>query len=1728
MSTTIDEKVVAMKFDNALFQRGVASTMSALDKLKDKLGLKGATSGIDDVEKRANRISFKGIESGLQTLTDKFKTMSIAGIAAITNLTNKVVDAGLHMGKALAIEPITDGFAEYELKMGSIQTILANTARDGTKLKDVSHALEELNHYADKTIYNFGDMTKNIGLFTNSGIKLQPAVDMIKGFSNEAAASGTSAQGAASAAYQLSQALSAGKITLIDWKSLTNNGMGNKLMQTDIIKIADAMGTLKDKGVKATDIQKNFNGTLEKGWLTADVMSKYLQIMAKDYGAMTAKQLAGEKAQLRKLGLDNKEIDALIAKQKTAQEAATKVRTATQLFGTLKESIGSGWASTFEQIFGNFDEATDTFTDFSELLGSVAHKSGEARKKLIGDWKSNGGRIALADGLIQGFKALMQAWNVVKSAFREIFPPATGKQLAEMTKAFRDFMIRLQMTPATALKVKTIFKGLFAAFSIGWTIVKRIALVFVDLWRNLTSGDGTFTNLILRVSEWLVATDKALKKGEGLREFFRKLTAVLQVPITAFKTLIAVISSVIKSFGSANPAVDRVTKSVDEMGKSTGSAVDWIVNKFNQLMGWFKDLGPKIAGYASDAAGAFGEAFRNGDFNKIVDGLNTGFLGILTLTLRKFMNGISLDLSGGAFENLNGVFEQLTGNLKAMEQNVKAGAILKIAGALALLAASAMLLAMIDPKKLSIAMGALTVMFAQLAVALLAFDKAAGVLGAAKLPLIAAGLILLSVAIGLLTVSVKVLSTMDWGELAKGMAGLGAILLMLAGFTKLLSDNAGRMAVAGVGFVLLAVAINMFVLAIKQFGEMDFDTMRQGLIGVGATLGAIALFTRLAALNKIGLSSGAGLILLAVAMKLMASAVNDFGSLDLMVLGKGLGAMSIGLLAIALAIRSIPKTALLQGAALIVVAKALGMLVPVVQSLGKTDMMVLGKGLGAMAAGLGLIAIALRVMPVAGAAALWIAVDAITNLAAVMSVLAGMGLVGTVAALATLAGALTILGLAGLVLSPIVPVLQALGYAILSMGIGAAAAGLGLMMTAAGLAAISVTGVGAGIAITAIAAAVIGVIPSLIQALGRGLVLLSEVFVEAAPQFLNAMVVLITTLLQAIATVAPRIVDTLIRLINMLLNKLAVAIPKFVDAGMRILIGFMNGIANRVGELVAVGAKFLVNLLNGIANKIGDIIKAGTNLIKKFLEGIAKAVPDVIKAGMKMITDILNGAAQAVRTGSAEMNAAGRNLASAIIEGLLGGLGALAGAVVEKARSIARDAIGAFKSIFDINSPSREMYKIGRFVMLGFRDGMDGNKGQIQSTFESLKKQLVSLRKHSESEVKKLEATLKRLQKSPKKNAKKIKATKIALSQARKEVTQSTNAYNNLTKNWTDDKNRLGQLADQYDKLGVKLKAANQKLADAKKVRDDYNNSVKDQYNDVPSITAETKLQDFANDIRKKIEDNKAMLNKMDALRKLGLNDTMYKELLAKGTDALPFIDQLLGTGKSGVTQINTLSTQLDASAAALGKSASTALYQAAVDSAAGLVKGLQNQQKAIEKVMDAIANKMVASIKKSLGIKSPSREMMKIGKYSAEGVAKGLDNYGHLAEKASKQVGVDAINAMRKSIVGLDDIVNSGVDMRPVVRPVLDLSDIKSKAGVMDSMLAGKGLSATASYGQAKGASVGHSENRRSLEVEATPVASKQFSFVQNNYSPKAIGAAETYRNTNNQLSRLKGALGK
>ena len=374
MSREVDERVVSMQFDNKNFERNVSTTMSTLEKLKQKLNLSGASKGLENVGAAAKKVDMSGLSSGVETVRSKFSALEVMGVTALANITNSAVNAGKRMISALTIDPVMAGFNEYETKINSIQTIMSNTKSKGTTMEDVTRVIGELNTYADKTIYNFAEMTRNIGTFTAAGVGLEESASAIQGIANLAASSGSTSQQASTAMYQLSQALAAGTVKLMDWNSVVNAGMGGEKFQEAL------KATARDHGVAVDEIIESngsFRDSLQEGWITADILNETLNKFTVDGAKKYAKSMQ-ESGKWTKA-----QADALVEEAQDMEDAATKVKTFTQLWDTLKESAQSGWAQTWELIVGDFDEARDLFTGISDVVGGFINKMSEWRNFLV-------------------------------------------------------------------------------------------------------------------------------------------------------------------------------------------------------------------------------------------------------------------------------------------------------------------------------------------------------------------------------------------------------------------------------------------------------------------------------------------------------------------------------------------------------------------------------------------------------------------------------------------------------------------------------------------------------------------------------------------------------------------------------------------------------------------------------------------------------------------------------------------------------------------------------------------------------------------------------------------------------------------------------------------------------------------------------------------------------------------------------------------------------------------------------------------------------------------------------------------------------------------------------------------------------------------------------------------------------------------------------------------------
>ena len=485
MSKQIDERVVEMTFDNKDFEKNVATSMSTIDKLKAALNFRGAEKGLDAVNSAAKKVNLSGVSNAVDKVRVKFDALQVAGITALANITNSAINTGKRMASAFTVDPIVQGFNEYETQLNSVQTIMANTASKGTTIDQVTDALNELNTYADKTIYNFTEMTRNIGTFTAAGVDLDKSVASIKGIANLAAMSGSSSIQASTAMYQLSQAIAAGRVSLMDWNSVVNAGMGGEQFQEALKRTARVMGTGVDAAIEKYG---SFRESLTKGqWLTTDVLTE------------TLKQISGaySEAELMQQGYSQEQAKAIANMAVTAEEAATKVKTFTQMIDTMKEAVGSGWAQTWQTVFGDFYEARDFWTSISDMFGDMIGNMSDARNTLLegafeSSWEQIRGKIEATGGSLDLFdEKIREVVNEAGINYDDLI-----SKTGDLSTAIQDGAINMEAVQEAFI---------------------RFAIASGDVNKNLPEIEASFNSFSNTVKDiWRYGFDDSAEKIEEL------------------------------------------------------------------------------------------------------------------------------------------------------------------------------------------------------------------------------------------------------------------------------------------------------------------------------------------------------------------------------------------------------------------------------------------------------------------------------------------------------------------------------------------------------------------------------------------------------------------------------------------------------------------------------------------------------------------------------------------------------------------------------------------------------------------------------------------------------------------------------------------------------------------------------------------------------------------------------------------------------------------------------------------------------------------------------------------------------------------------------------------------------------------------------------------------------------------------------------------------------------
>lgn len=1382
MSTTIDERVVEMRFDNKQFESNVQTSLSTLDRLKKSLNLSGAAKGFDEIDSASKKVNMNGLANAVESVRLKFSALEVMAVTALANITNSALNAGKRIVSALTIDPIKTGFQEYETQIGAVQTILANTQHEGTNLQQVNRALDELNTYADKTIYNFTEMTRNIGTFTAAGVNLQTSVDSIKGIANLAAVSGSTSQQASTAMYQLSQALAAGKVSLMDWNSVVNAGMGGKVFQDALVRTSELLGT----GAKnAINMYGSFRESLTKGeWLTTEVLTE------------TLKQFAGaySEADLIQQGFSESQAKEIAQMAKTAEEAATKVKTFTQLWDTLKESAQSGWTATWEILIGDFEEAKDLLSEVSETIGNVigeaaqarndllsgglssgwkqllnqgiadeagyiesiqevARKSGDAFDKMVADSDNfsdalkkglqegvissdtlsdavhnlrdkmtgmsqeerkaagytsemveqiekldegikNGsvsmdeftekilkpsGRENLIQSIWNAAKGLMSVIAPIKEAFRDIFPPMTSEQLYAFTEALRNLTERMKLSETTSENLKRTFKGLFAVLD----IIKQAVTAVFNAVGSLLGGVGDLGAGILGVTgtfgDWLVKLDEFIKQGDVFNKVLGTIVSVIKTVATAIRDFIKVVAEKIAfpGFELLHSLLERLHARMSQIGDAAGgmkssvsSAFEAMGNalancQFMQLLQAIWDAVKAIAGGIADAMGKVGssliDSIGNADFSGVIDLLNGISFGAIAVGITKFVGAIKeqLDSIGSIKESFIGILDSVRGCFEAYQSQLQAGTLLKIASAIAILVASLVALSLIDSAKLSAALGAITVLFADLMASMAIFNKISGMasgvirsttamlaistsvlilasalkkLGDLDAKQLATGLtgvvgltatmivaakslskggptiikgasqmVIFAAAIKVLASACEDLSALDWEGLAKGLVGVGVLLAEVSLFMNT-AKFSGQSVTTATGIVILSGAIKILASACEDFAQMNWGEIGRGLTSIGIVLAEIVAFTRLTGNAQHVIATSAALIGIGAAMKILAAAVKDFSAMNWSELAVGLVGMAGALAAVTIAVNFMPKNMIAIGTGLIAVSTALLIMASALENMGGMEWNEIAKGLVALGGSLGIMAVGLRAMTgtLSGSAAMLVAASALAILTPVLSILGAMSWTAIVKGLVSLAGAFTVIGVAGAVLTPLVPTILGLSGAMALIGVAVLGLGAGLLAAGTGLSAIAVGFTALAAAGTAGATAVVASLTVIITGIADLIPAIVAKIGEAIVEFCKVIANSAGEIGNAVKEVVLTLVDVLIE-----------CVPAIADGALKLIAGVLEALVQYTPQIVDSLFQFLIGVLEGIARNLPGLIQAAIDVLMAFFAGIVDALKGI-------------------------------------------------------------------------------------------------------------------------------------------------------------------------------------------------------------------------------------------------------------------------------------------------------------------------------------------------------------------------------------------------------------------------------------------------------------------------------------------------------------------------------------
>lgn len=1362
MSKEVDERVVEMRFNNALFENKVQQTMRSLTALNEKLMFKGAEKGFEKVSDASEKVKFNALLNALDNLSQKFSAVEVIGVTALMRITNQAVDAGERLIKALSLDPIISGFQEYETQINAVQTILANTSSKGTTLDQVNAALDELNHYADLTIYNFTEMTRNIGTFTAAGVDLNTSVSAIKGIANLAAVSGSTSQQASTAMYQLSQALASGTVKLQDWNSVVNAGMGGQVFQDALKETARVHGIAIDSMIKK---EGSFRETLSKGWLTSSILTETLQKFTGDLNEET----------LKSIGYTDEQIKKIMEMGKTANDAATKVKTFSQLKDTLTEALQSGWTQTWQTIIGDFEEAKELFTRFSDVFSDLINKSSEARNTVLAGGLNTGWqqlstalgdsadfysqmleKVMLANGSIsqkqiddagsfvkalqQGGVSAEQLQNGLKESYKQLsvlgalsddalkakkLDPAQVRSLAksfeEVNQKVADGSLDLDIYSKKIGELsgrEHLIESIWNVFEALEKVVEPVARAWQKIFSPITADQ--IYNIAKSIDEFTAKLSISDETADKIERTFSGIFAVLNVWKNVLLTVGKVLGEVFNAVSPLAGGFLSITASLGdclvEMAnavnnsktfKTTLDGIHWIIGKVSEGMQTFAGVLTDVSNNVSvvfDPLKTLGEWFEN-------------FISFITPKLKWLADKI-----GEIFEELgsgaSGAFGNLNGN--ALWGFANAG---MIAGLIA--GIKGFLEAFKDiGSTVKDTIGGVAELLNKLGEAVTAWKNNKN----------AETLKTISTAVAILAGSLVVLSMVKPERLAASTGAMIALFAELLVALAIYDEIAKKTKKVGKGtssMVVMAAGVLILTSALKKISEIETGKLLTSVIALGAVMAElVAAQVAISKWAKDGAKHAMSMLAMAAAVRVLAEAVEQLADLGWDGIEKGLIAVA-GLLAEVAAFSGLSNFGGLtagKAVGILILAAALSVLEKSVSAFSKMPVDELQNGIGVLGAILGEIAVFSMLSNPAEhvlstATALTILSGGLLILSNALANLGGMTLGQIGVALAAMAGGLIEMSVAltlvkgslgsatsflimSVVLNALVSPLKSLGEMSLEeIGHGLLAVGgaLGIFAIAVGTMSL------AGPIIIAVSAALSLLAGSFALLLG------TMAAVSLMPLRMEALVVALGTLGSAIGVFIAGIIAGL----GTAAGSIAIAIAEIIVAVCNAIAQAVPAIGNALAQLIVA----ICNVIVQCSEPIGQaLFTLGTVVIQTIIDliawawdgggeggGIKGALSELLGNIVAWLSEHLNPInlfGGLLGTISGFFGKIGEYMSQGLANGL--NTGASVQIANNGVQTLCNKVKDFFRNAFGINSPSTWMRELGQWFAPGLINGLNG------------------------------------------------------------------------------------------------------------------------------------------------------------------------------------------------------------------------------------------------------------------------------------------------------------------------------------------------------------------------------------------------------------------------------------